>query len=340
MPDVRHWTDPWQVPVHIYGRGPGRWNDYKYALGVAWTLLTRPRDFEIAYFLMPGIHLLLNIPVAKLLGKSVVMKFAGSSEIQKVARAFVGPIELALLRRWSDRTMVLNDGMIEEAISAGFRRDQLLWMPNPVDTTQFAPVSPEVRLRLRSDLGLRLDAFAFVFVGRFAPEKQLPTLVKGFALTAAGNPAARLILIGDGPLRRELEDQVREEGIGEKVIFAGMCDAAAISRWLQASDVFTLVSAVEGLPVSLIEAMSTGLPAIVSDIPAMRQLIDEGVHGLRIRSGDPQSIASAMKRLLEDQALVRSLSEAARPSVVDRFSTERVLSAYEDMFESLMGRSA
>lgn len=340
MPPTRHWTDPWGVPVHMYGRGPGRWNDYKYALGVAWTLLTRLRDFEIAYFLMPGVHVLLGVPVAKLLGKIVVMKFAGSSEIQKVTQDFVGPIELAFLRRWSDRTMVLNDGMIEEAISVGFRRDQLLWMPNPVDTTQFAPVPAGARLKLRSELGLAPGAFAFVFVGRFAPEKQLPSLMKGFSLAAASNSDARLVLIGDGPLRQALEQQAREEGVSEKVIFAGMCDAPKISRWLQASDVFTLVSAVEGLPVSLIEAMSTGLPAIVSDIPAMRQLIDEGVHGLRIHSGDAQSIASAMNRLLADRTLAPRLGEAARPSVVGRFSTQKVLSAYEDMFESLLGRSA
>lgn len=339
MPAERHWTDPWRVPVHMYGSGPGRWNDYRYALGVAWTLLRRLRDFEITYFLMPGVHVLLGVPVAKLLGKKVVMKFAGSSEIHKVTQDFVGPIELAFLKRWSDRTMVLNDGMIKEAISVGFRREQLLWMPNPVETRQFAPATPETRQRLRQEFGLPVDAFTFIFVGRFAPEKQLPSLVQGFALAAAGRPDGRLVLIGDGPVRPVLEQLVEQEGLTGKVIFAGMCDAPVISKWLQASDVFTLVSAVEGLPVSLIEAMSTGLPAIVSDIPAMHQLIDDGKHGLRVTPGSPESIADAMQRLLEDRSLVRRLGEAARPSVVERFSTQKVLSAYEDLFESLVGRA-
>ena len=338
MPSERYWTDPYGVPVRMFGAGPGRWNDYLYAFGVARTIIGEFRKFEIVYFLMPGVHVLLGVPVARLMRRRIVMKFAGSSEIQKVTRDTVGPLEIALLRRWSEKTMVLNDGMIQEAIDAGFRRDQLLWMPNPVDTNLFAPCDPAEREQLRREFGIPAGSPVAIFVGRFAPEKELPSLMGGFALAAGRMPAARLVLIGDGPLRGPLQDQARRLGVADQVIFTGMLDAPEISRWLQASDVYTLVSRVEGLPVSLIEAMATGLASVVSDIPAMAQLITENVHGLKAPVQDEQAIASALLELFEDPQKRRQFGAAARPIAVERFSMGKVVAAYEQLFGELVSQ--
>jgi glycosyltransferase involved in cell wall biosynthesis len=338
MPPGRRFTDPYGVPVRMYGAGSGRWNDYLYALGVARTIIGEFRNFEIVYFLMPGVHLLLGLPLARLMRKRIVMKFAGSSEIQKVTRDTVGPLEIALLRRWSEKTMVLNDGMIQEAIDAGFRRDQLLWMPNPVDTNLFAPCSPGERNSLRREFGIPPDSPTAMFVGRFAPEKELPSLLRAFALASTRFPAAKLVLAGDGPLRATLEAQARQSGVADRVIFTGMLDTPQICQWLQASDVFTLVSRVEGLPVSLIEAMAVGLPSVVSDIPATAQLITDNVHGLKAPVQDVQAIASALLALFEDPRKRKEFGAAARPVAVARFSMHKVITAYEQLFAELVAQ--
>ena len=138
MPDVSFWIDPAGVPVRIYGRHRLT-RDYAFALGVARTLLRERRRYQIVYFLMQGLHLAAGLPVARLLGKPVVMKVSGSGITTSMRGSWLGRLELRFLRRWARRVMILNPGMAEEAAAAGLDPDRLLWMPNPVDTDEFAP---------------------------------------------------------------------------------------------------------------------------------------------------------------------------------------------------------
>jgi glycosyltransferase involved in cell wall biosynthesis len=335
MPAMPRWVDPFGVPVRMYGSGKGFWQDCRYAAGVVWTLLRERRSFHLVYFLMPGTHVALGVPLARLLGLRSVMKFAGSSEIRHTLACTIGPFEVAALRRWSEKIMVLNDGMVDEAVAAGFDRDRLLWMPNPVDTAVYSPCSGARKAALRTELGIPADAVQAIFVGRFVPEKEVPSLLKGFAEAAAPNPRARLVLVGYGPLRPELEQLVDGLGMAGRIVFAGTQTSEQIAKWLQASDVFTLVSSREGLPVSLIEAMAVALPAVVSDIPGTAQLVRDGVHGFRVPVGDSAAIGNALRKLFENPATRSSFGAAARPAVAEKFALERVLTQYEKLFGEL-----
>ena len=104
----------------------------------------------------------------------------------------MGRLELRFLRRWARRVMILNPGMAEEAAAAGLEPDRLLWMPNPVDTDEFAPCAPERRGELRARLGIGPSAPAVVFVGRLIPVKDLPSLIRAFATEhpSSENPTA------------------------------------------------------------------------------------------------------------------------------------------------------
>jgi glycosyltransferase involved in cell wall biosynthesis len=100
--------------------------------------------------------------------------------------------------------------------------------------------------------------------------------------------------------------------------------------------VFALVSSNEGLSCSLLEAMSTGLPSVVSDIPANAQLIDSGTQGLRIATGDHEAIAQALAKLLGDDALRKRMGAAARQRVLENYSTCRVVERYEALFHEAL----
>ena len=88
---------------------------------------------------MQGLHLAAGLPVARGLGKPIVMKFGGSGVVPLMRGSRAGRVELNWLRKWASRLLVLNDGMIQEAIDDGFAREQLTWMPNPVDVDDSAP---------------------------------------------------------------------------------------------------------------------------------------------------------------------------------------------------------
>jgi glycosyltransferase involved in cell wall biosynthesis len=339
MPQAANWEDPYGVPVRTFGRGweaPGR--DRIFALGVAWMLWKERGNYDLVYFLMQGLHLAAGLPVARLLHKPVVMKISGSSIIDMMRLSFLGRLEIRWLQRWAHRVLILNSGMAEEAAAAGFRRDHLLWMPNPVDTAEFAPAAPAARQRLRERLGIPPDTPAAIYVGRLAPEKELPSVLGAFTSALRTLPEALLLLVGDGPDRQALEFRARELGLEGHVRFTGRQTLAEVREWLQVADAFVLASSNEGFPCALVEAMSAGLPAVVSNIPANLQLIDDGVHGYSAALRDEASLAGALIRVLSDRRCAEVMGAAARRRVLENFATDQVLDRYESLFREALGQ--
>jgi glycosyltransferase involved in cell wall biosynthesis len=332
MPDLAAWTDPAGVPVRIFGgRRFARLRDYAFAIGVVRTLFRERHRYQIVYFLMQGLHLAAGLPVARWLDKPIVMKISGSRIITTMRKSWLGRLELRCLRKWATRVMILNCGMAEEAAAAGFEPQQLLWMPNPVDTGEFTPCDPERRCQLRERFGIPASAPVAIFVGRLAPEKELQSLIRAFAALHDAQDAV-LLLVGDGPMRDELKTLAAKLHLGATVRFVGRKTVAEVCLWLQASDVFALVSSNEGFSCSLLEAMSVGLPSVVSAIPANVQLVDDGIHGFHTELGNEASITSALNHLLLDKTLRARMGAAARGLVLSSYSVDKVIDQYEALF--------
>ncbi len=335
MPRKARWIDPCGVPVRILGLGwPARWRGYGFAISVALLLWRERKHYQLVYFLMQGLQLALGLPVTRLLRKPVVMKFSGSGLIGLMRKSWLGRLELKWLRRGAKRVMILNEGMVTEALAAGLTREQLLWMPNPTDVEAFRPVGPEERRRLREQRALR--DVTVIFVGRLAPEKELPSLIGAFSRALKVHPEAQLVLVGEGPCRQELVGLARQLGIEAKVRFAGRIPAHDVCTWLQASDIFVLVSNAEGFPCSLAEAMSVGLPSVVSDIPGNRQLIDAQIHGLLAPVKDEEALGFALMQLIGDPLLRARMGREARQRIVANYSTDQVTRLYEQMFSEIL----
>jgi glycosyltransferase involved in cell wall biosynthesis len=337
MPPLTHWVDPCGVSVQLIGgRWPPRLRGYVFALGVAWTLWKERHNYQIAYFVMQGLQLATGLPVAGVLRKSIVMKFSGSGLITQMTKSFLGRLELRFLRKWASRVLVLNPGMEQEAKDAGLDSQRLGWMPNPVDTDVFYPCSSSEREQRRSELNIYPGTLLVVFIGRFHTEKELPGLLRAFRLVVNERPRAILALVGDGPLRAQIVQLARELDLERHVILTGRLDAAGVLKWLHVSDVFTLVSALEGFPCSLIEAMSAGLPALVSDIPANTQLIETEIHGLVTPLGNLEAIAGGLIRLLDDAELRARLGVAGRRRILEHYTTPHIVSCYETLFREVL----
>lgn len=338
MPPRRDWIDPKGVPVRIYaGRWKGPLKDMVFALCVVNMLIWERNKYHLVYFLMQGLHLAAGLPVARILGKPILMKIGGSTVVSQMNRSRAGRLELRWLRQWAQCVMILNDGMRQEAIAHGFSAEQLLWMPNPVPTDEFAPCSDRGRNELRSQLGIPLTAPVVLYCGRFAHEKALPSLLDAFARVTMQVPEAMLVLVGDGPLRLELLRQVNQLGLTEKnVRFTGLVDPDEVRSWLKIADIFALVSLSEGLACALIEAMSTGLASVVSDIPANAQLIKNGEQGLLTPVGDSSAIADAIVSLFSDSSLRMQMGVAARETILANYSLTQVTDRYEEMFRNVL----
>mgnify|MGYP001851578637 CR=1 FL=1 len=143
-----------------------------------------------------------------------------------------------------------------------FGYDQFHVINNAIDTKAYV-VNKQTGKEVRQELKIPEDAFVVGHVGRFAPPKNHTFIIRVFAKVLKEKPNAFLLLVGDGDLRREAEDLTVELGIQNHVIFAGM--RSDINRMLQAMDVFLFPSIYEGLPLSIIEAQTAGLPCLISD---------------------------------------------------------------------------
>jgi glycosyltransferase involved in cell wall biosynthesis len=268
----------------------------------------------------------------------MVVKIAGSKVIPYMRESRAGRWELDWMQKWVVRLLVLNEGMMEEAVADGFSREQITWMPNPVDMNEFRPAQPGEAAAWRARQKLPADALIVIYVGRLSPEKGLRELLAGFAKAVEETPRAVLTLVGDGPQRAELEALARELKLGpDQVRFVGAVPVEQVPEWLRTSDVFALVSPAEGFSCALLEAMAAGLPPVITDIPANRQLVDPGVQGIAVPVGDTEALGGAFSRLFSDPALRLRLGAAARAKVVENYSTELVVQRYEQLFAELSG---
>lgn len=143
-----------------------------------------------------------------------------------------------------------------------FGTDHFYVLNNAIDVNQYV-YDPLVRAAERTKMGISKETLVIGHVGRFAPPKNHKYLIELFNQVRKKIPNIVLLLVGDGELRNQMENQVKELGIQEKVIFTGQ--RIDVSRLLQVMDVFVFPSIYEGLPLSLIEAQAAGLPCLISD---------------------------------------------------------------------------
>ena len=287
---------------------------------------------------MQGLHLTTGLPAARWLNKPIIMKFSGSGVIPHMKNSLAGRLEVKWLARWARRIMVLNDDMVEEAVEAGLPRRSLLWMPNPVNTCQFQPLSRDAISEWRERHGLPQEATLVIYTGRLSQEKGLTQLLRGFAQASPGAPGMMLLLVGDGAQRAELEALARQLNLGPgQVRFTGRVEPRQIPIWLGSSDVFALLSPSEGFSCALLEGMSSGLASVVTAIPANGQLIEDHVHGLMVPFDDDAAAAQAFLDLFRRVEMRRSMGSAARDRVLENFSTGRVVERYEILLAEVLG---
>ncbi len=172
-----------------------------------------------------------------------------------------------------------------------------------------------------------------IAVGRLSPEKGFSGLLEAFARLPAGN-RARLILVGDGPLRAELDAQVATLGIGERVTFLGRLPEAETLSAIADSDLLVLSSFMEGLPIVLMEALALGKPVIASQVAGIPELVRDGETGLLFAPSDWDGLARALERLVGDRALRQAMG-ARGPAVMAReFDIAQSATALRDLFQT------
>lgn len=172
-------------------------------------------------------------------------------------------------------------------------------------------------------------------VARLVPVKDHKSLLEGFTLLRQRMPDVELVIIGDGPLKEELTAQAARMQIDSRVKFLG--SRRDIPELLSQLDIFVLCSTDEGMPISLLEAMSAGLPVVATRVGGIKEIVAENKTGLLIPPQNPRALADAIHEILTDAPLARLMSQEAVVAVAERFSIKKMVQGYVSLYDSLYG---
>jgi len=247
-------------------------------------------------------------------------------------RAVVSAAWTALERRTASlarHLVVVSETDRAKGLAAGIGRpEQYVTVRSGLELEAY-DVDAATRRRVRAELGLPDTAVVVGAINRLSPQKDPITLVRALAPVLRARPDARLLLVGDGPLRGDVEEAVRTSGVPDQVVLPGLrTDVPAL---LGAMDAFVLASQWEGLPRTLIQAMAAGLPVVATDADGIRDVVVDGTTGLLVPRGDAGALGRAVAALLDDSAgaAERAAAAAARlPEFDARVMVRRLEALY------------
>jgi glycosyltransferase involved in cell wall biosynthesis len=219
----------------------------------------------------------------------------------------------------------------------GFRPDQVEIFPNAVDVAAFHRPRPDERAAARRELGIPDGGLAAITVGRLDRLKGVDLQVEVWGEVLRAQPAAALLVVGDGPERAALERHAADHGLQRSLHFLGW--RSDVERLLGAADFAVLSSRDEGLPLVVLEAMACGLPVLATEVGGVPEVVRDGVNGLLVPPDDRAALARGFAALFADAALRERLAAGAARTVAG-YSLSLVAARLEAVYRRVLAAHA
>ena len=247
----------------------------------------------------------------------------------------------------ADLYLSVSRGLTTSYLAASLPANRIREVANGVNASRFRPASPSERASLRTRLSLPASRPVVLFVGLISHDKQPQVLLDAW-LRLQPDPAtaSTLVLVGaTDPALFELADRLIDQlrataqasGFADRVLFVPPTNQ--IEDYVRAADIYVMPSLREGLPIALLEAMACGLPCVASRLPgATDTMVEDGVSGRLVAPGDSDAFAAAIGGLLADPATASRMGAAARRTVEERYTMERVAGMWLEAYDQVLGR--
>lgn len=247
------------------------------------------------------------------------------------------------LSLWVDRLLKKSDDILISECEAsrkylverlGYPPEKVVRVYNGVDIAGWPPSKAERRKR-RAELGIKDDQFLIGAVGRLDAQKGHVYLLEAVAKLKLMQPV-KCAIVGEGPLRRHLEETIKRLGLKEDVRLVGEQDD--VPSWLSAFDVFVQPSLWEGLPNAMMEAMALGLPVVATRVDGVPEAVAHEISGLLCAPKDSQALVTPIQDLIADPGLRARLGEGARQVISQNFTLIDMIHNYESAYAKLAPR--
>ena len=221
----------------------------------------------------------------------------------------------------SDKVIARSEEMKEVLEKLGVPNKKIVVIGAGVDTNLFRPID---KYKVREDLELPSDKHIILYVGRLHETKGVKLIYE----CAERMPDVLFVMVGDGAVKTDIKN----------CIFAGEREHAEIPFWVSAADVLVLPSYSEGLPNVVMEALSCGTPAIITDVGGCPEVVRDGETGFVVPVGDVEALRDRIKYLLENEDLRERMGKLGREDMVKRYDREKVIGELKDIYVSLRWR--
>ena len=343
------------IPIYrVPPSGVPRLGKYLMMMPAFIRLIRMQRTYDLIYVCGLRILGIVGVLAALLLGKRCVLRSESRGELsgafiwqnidgrtRPVLKAlFAGPICLRnYFLKKADAFLSISGVIREEYEACGIAREDIVAIPNGVDTNRFAPGAADGRAALRRRLNLP-DGRLFAYSGKLNRGKGLEFIVHVWNDWVKSYPDCKLVLIGGGAMQflsceTQLRNYVRDHELQSLVLFTG--NVTNVNEYLQASDYFVFPSENEALPLALLEALASGLPLVASDIDGVRDIITDGRNGRLAPPNDTMAWTQCLTELIERPEAARELGVRGRETVLIRFGMSRVADEHLRLFSRLCG---
>ncbi len=213
--------------------------------------------------------------------------------------------------------------------------ERFSFIPTWYEPDVFHPAKRSELVALRSELRKRfafpVDSRILVSVGRLNRVKNPLLLIEAFRLLLEQHTDARLLMVGDGPMRAEVERSIEEAGLSSAAAVAGIMEPESVARVLRGADLYVMSSRTEGMPISVLEALGTGLPVVSTDVGEIQRVVRRGINGELVQSHEPAALAAAFGRVLSGNP---EAQRAASLQQVGPYVPQRVLAPVFDAYRA------
>jgi glycosyltransferase involved in cell wall biosynthesis len=332
--------------------GMSRWGKYVMLVPALWTLMTYRSQYDVVLVSNLAVTGILGVLVAKLFAKKCILRASSCGELdgsyayalddrpdrfKRFVVTILAGIRNLIIKR-ADCFLSITTPITEELLRENIPKDRIAIFANGVESDRFCPVPEAEKKGLRKKLSIP-ERFVYVYTGRLAAGKGLPTLLAAFKRIVSTRSDLHLFLVGSGQgyaLGRddELQSFVLQHGLDSRVTFTG--NVSNVDEYLKASDCFVFPTEYEALSNSAIEAISCGLPCVATQVGGVPDIIEDGVNGILVPARDADALAEAMLKIVQDPVARQKFSLASRTIAKEKFSLEARVIAFESLCDDLL----
>ncbi|MDP7525227.1 MAG: glycosyltransferase family 4 protein [Dehalococcoidales bacterium] len=242
----------------------------------------------------------------------------GSRLFRTLVKAYESTMGRFIVRR-SDHIIAVAQAVAEHAHRIGGNSASVTVVPNGVDTGLFYPKQDD-----------RHIGQVVLFVGRLVSNKGPEVLIRAVPKVLSRHPHTRFVLVGDGPLRDRLKQMACNLGIRNEVQFLGI--RHDVPQLMRDAAIFVRPSSLEGMSLTVLEAMATGLPVVATLVGGTSEVLRDGVHGYLVPAGDSQVLADALIKMLDERSLAEEMGRRGRELVVSNYKWDAVVNKTESVY--------